>query len=82
MQAGGGTVQAKIESKTGMGPNAADIEAGRNGWKLYLVGWVSYRTAGGGPVKHFDFARVYDPERRRFFPVENDPDYAHDPDDK
>jgi hypothetical protein len=55
--------------------NEYDRVRGGN-WPLYVLGWVDYvderkvkrRTA---------FCRKYDPHRRRFFAVENDPDYEH-----
>jgi hypothetical protein len=61
---------------------AEDIEAGNDGWKIYLVGWISYQGIDDRYTRHFDFAKVYDPKRRRFFPVPDDPDYSHDPDAK
>jgi hypothetical protein len=60
----------------------ADIEAGNGGWKIYLIGWISYQGTNDQYTRHFDFAEVYDPKRRRFFPVTDDPDYNYDPDAK
>ena len=77
----GNKEQGSFGSKKSLGPEATDIESGLEGWKIYLLGSISYSGAGDDDyVRHFDFAEVYDPVRRRFFPETDDPDYAHDPD--
>ena len=70
-----------IHSDRRLGPEAVDIESGHGAWKIYLLGWISYSGTGDDNyVRHFDFAEIYDPIRKRFFPETDDPDYAYDPD--
>jgi hypothetical protein len=73
-----------FDSRTSLpeGGIANNIETGKADWKLYLLGWISYRGIRDHYTRHFDFAEVYESKRRRFFPVTNDPDYAYDPDAK
>jgi hypothetical protein len=76
----GGNINAPFQSSKPMPDFADQIEAGRNGWKLYLVGWIQYRGSQDTHARNFDFALIFKPQTHRFFPVTDDPDYVYDPD--
>jgi hypothetical protein len=54
-----------------------EIDPIREGlWPLYVMGWVEY-TDERRVKRRTAFCRKYDANRRRFFAVEDDPDYEH-----
>ncbi len=75
-----GDLGFKVQSSRLMGAEGADLASGKNGWKLYLLGWIGYRRPEEKYNRFFDFAFEFQPERNRFFPVKDDPDYTYDPD--
>ena len=82
MVAGGGDLDITVQSDRILGQEAFEILLGRDDWTIYLVGWIGYRRLDDGYNRFFDFALQFNARTGRFLPVENDPDYAHDPDGK
>ncbi len=82
IHAGGGTQFVKVQGYRLMDERVTDIKLGMSGWTLYLLGWIGCRRPDDKYNRFFDFALQFKPETGRFLPVENDPDYSHDPDGK
>lgn len=80
IKAGDGLLGFKVQSSRLVGAEGADLASGKDGWKLYLLGWIGYRRLEENYNRFFDFAFEFHPERNRFFPIKDDPDYTYDPD--
>ena len=82
IEAGGGNQQTTVQGYSLMDDEGPDIAQGRNGWSMYLLGWIGYHRPDDRYNRFFDFALQLKPGTRRFLPVKDDPDYAQDPDGK